>query len=681
MDDLTFIIELSEWDVQHGTVAVTARSGSKTLTPTYHGVQIDYLKRPTREDPDDVRAYGMALYKKLFVEEVMNHYQQMVGETSKSGSSIHVQLEIRSDAPELHAVPWELLCDDQGSLALSTENPFSRFLVSGDGDEPAVSERPLRLLLAIANPETLVGNLSEIKGIAETVGALADLIKAQKGKIAGTILPGRNSLSLELHQRLEDEGWTIASGVTSWQNILEHLPRQHIVHIVAHGILRAEGPTIQNRAILLLEPHPGDHEAENLGVDLVSDERIAAGLAGAAPNPQLVFLAACESAKRIGTGVNAFIGLGPTIVKAGVPAVVAMQDEVPMDLTPTLTTRFYQDLFQHGQVDRALNVARASLFKPDSFDWAIPVIFMRLADGQLFVEPEHPVRNRERALDAKPLPSHAGAIVFDSRHGQETWYFDAPTVDEGFKRIAKIARERAVVLSLEGLDKHAIEKSDLRGSKILILAIGPQKRTDLKAREIETIKDFVFGGGGLLVLGTYTGDWHHEANLNTLLQDYGIQFNPDVVKPAGTSKFEVYDSCHGVRDPNTKWKFVVEASPVMTKFDKESLDVQQSCLTGVTSVLTLSSCSLRVSGASATALLQSPQDSAIFTPIPEGITRSISGWVEETETATLVAACKTKRVVVSGCYTMFLDRFVDYSGYDNIRLFRNILDWLMPESA
>ena len=60
-----------------------------------------------------------------------------------------------------------------------------------------------------------------------------------------------------------------------------------------------------------------------------------------------------------------------------------------------LTTSFYQDLFQDGQVDKALNVARAAQFKPDSFDWAIPVLFMRLSEGRLF----------ERLPETPPLKS------------------------------------------------------------------------------------------------------------------------------------------------------------------------------------------------------------------------------------------------------------------------------------
>ena len=68
-------------------------------------------------------------------------------------------------------------------------------------------------------------------------------------------------------------------------------------------------------------------------------------MAGVHPLPQLVFLAACDSAKRPENGANPFVGLAPKLVEKGVPAVVAMQDLVPMDLAHTLTGDFYRRLF------------------------------------------------------------------------------------------------------------------------------------------------------------------------------------------------------------------------------------------------------------------------------------------------------------------------------------------------
>jgi len=72
------------------------------------------------------------------------------------------------------------------------------------------------------------------------------------------------------------------------------------------------------------------------------------------------------------------------LVDAGVPAVVAMQDLVPVKTAQAFAGNFYGQLLQHGQVDLAANEARSSLLTARLPGAAIPVLFMRLPNGQLF---------------------------------------------------------------------------------------------------------------------------------------------------------------------------------------------------------------------------------------------------------------------------------------------------------
>jgi hypothetical protein len=95
-----------------------------------------------------------------------------------------------------------------------------------------------------------------------------------------------------------------------------------------------------------------------------------------------VFLAACQSATR--STADAFLGLGPKLVSAGVPAVVAMQDVVTVVTARKFSGTFYQRLLAHGQVDLAVNEARSVLLTAGRPDAAVPVLFMRLKSGQLW---------------------------------------------------------------------------------------------------------------------------------------------------------------------------------------------------------------------------------------------------------------------------------------------------------
>ena len=67
--------------------------------------------------------------------------------------------------------------------------------------------------------------------------------------------------------------------------------------------------------------------------------------------PLLSFFASCETAKV--SPAKAFRSFAPEVIKAGVGAVVAMQDPVTSDTIQKFTYVFYQRLFTHGLVDLA----------------------------------------------------------------------------------------------------------------------------------------------------------------------------------------------------------------------------------------------------------------------------------------------------------------------------------------
>lgn len=96
---------------------------------------------------------------------------------------------------------------------------------------------------------------------------------------------------------------------------------------------------------------------------------------------RLVFLASCETAT--GSTMAAFRSLAAQLVNAGVPAVAAMQGQVKMGTARQFTQTFYRQLLKHGLVDLAANEARSAIMTAGLPGAAIPVLFLRLRDGQL----------------------------------------------------------------------------------------------------------------------------------------------------------------------------------------------------------------------------------------------------------------------------------------------------------
>jgi hypothetical protein len=327
--------------------------------------------------------YGTILFDALFSGQIRDAYNQAVAYADiQTEKRIRVRLWIDNDAAELHGLVWERLHHRaQGAmfpLAASSEMPFSRYTGLTTSEPDPIAERPVRLLFAISNPADLPTHLAPLdveKEVTNLLDALGDLRGGERLQV--TLMPGWTGLSDDLHSTLVDEGYQICQGTTSIDNIIRTLSRDggyHILHYLGHGQFGRQQP---GKAHLFLED-------ENGNVELMRDERIATLLKSVGSQLRLVFLAACESAKRTSGSNSPFVGLAPKLIQARIPAVVAMQDTVQVTTAQKLTYDFYSYLLEHGVVDRAMNQARLLLFRTGGSDWATPVLFMRLKDGRLF---------------------------------------------------------------------------------------------------------------------------------------------------------------------------------------------------------------------------------------------------------------------------------------------------------
>ena len=285
-----------------------------------------------------------------------------------------IRLRIDTTEPALHTLPWELLIDDAAGdvaqeVAASAATPFSRYLAGRQQPGSPILKRPARILVVIANPQNLAEyDLPSVEVETEWAALQAATHDAQVELVQ---LPQPCTLAA-----IEAE---LAQGY-------------HALHFVGHGQYSERQAT----AVLLLA------DAKNQ-VQRAAAEEIAAMLArrlsGDALNDdklRLVFLASCQTATR--SPADAFRGVAPRLVQAGVPAVVAMQDLVPVQTARDFAATFYRRLLTHGQVDLACNEARAALLAARLPGAATPVLFMRLPSGQLLGKPGRITSSKEDAF-------------------------------------------------------------------------------------------------------------------------------------------------------------------------------------------------------------------------------------------------------------------------------------------
>ena len=183
--------------------------------------------------------------------------------------------------------------------------------------------------------------------------------------------------------------------------------RYSLLHLICHGQVRRDGETVLYLADRSgrVQPVPGSVLLERLG-----RLRSAAGL------PHFIFLSTCETAHAAaGRSVG---GLAQRLVRElGVPAVLAMNGKVALDLALELSQRFYPHLLKHGEPDRALAEANAVLI--EHTDALIPVLYSRLRAQPLFELESGPSELSSdeiaRAISylAELLPLHAPGAVAD----------------------------------------------------------------------------------------------------------------------------------------------------------------------------------------------------------------------------------------------------------------------------
>lgn len=297
-------------------------------------------------------ADGERLFSSLFADPlVAAAWAEMAGENPQR----RIHLRIDPEAGALHALPWELLRDPAGSdraIAADAATPFSRHLACDRPVGLPVLERPLRLLVLISAPRELPPHLPPLSFEEERKAFLSAL--------------GETATDLDV---------TFLEPPVTLARVEEALRSgPHLVHLIAHG----EWSRRRESTAVYLEDETGSAVR-------TTDSELSEMIAGITAVPRLVFLASCQTA--VASPADAFRGLAPRLVKAGVPAVIGMQDLLPLETARAFTETFYRRVLEHGLVDLAANEARSHVACERLAGAAIPVLFLRLRDGRLLGRP------------------------------------------------------------------------------------------------------------------------------------------------------------------------------------------------------------------------------------------------------------------------------------------------------
>ena len=319
--------------IEHASRHAARRDAARTSAPA-SGINAALLK-----------TLGTKLYDALFPADVHAHFRATVAGAEAEECGVRLRLII--EPPDLAALPWEFLYDDDVNAFLgnSTQTVLSRYIpVPLSRRDIRTGEPPLKILVVISDPHDLAR--LDVEGeecLIQT--ALAEHIAA--GQVEIDVL---NEATLRnINQKLREKPY-------------------NVFHFIGHGTFDGD----EGYVALVNQ----DNTAR-----LVDDETFSNFFLGNR-NLGLIVLNACEGA--VMSAHQVFMGMAPHLVRRGVPAVIAMQYPIADDTAKLFADEFYRTLALGWPVDAALQTTRNAISMEvglDLPDFATPVLFMRAKDG------------------------------------------------------------------------------------------------------------------------------------------------------------------------------------------------------------------------------------------------------------------------------------------------------------
>jgi hypothetical protein len=329
----------------------------------HHGATVTHDGRP----PLDI---GTELFRSVFQGQVRTLLDKSRGQLEIS-PNLGLRLKIKLDPSDeetgaLADLPWELLCDGETEdfFALSRQTSLVRYLDVPRPSQPIPFTPPLRILALGASPHGL-----QPLDLEEEMERLEDLNQSS-AEVNVQILPHASAGTVR--EALAGDTY-------------------NVLHFMGHGTFdRASG-----EGMLAFEGPGGS-------LDLVSGKAFATKLRDLR-SLGVVVLNACNTARaRQQGGANPFRGVATALVLGGVPAVVAMQRPISDRAAIGFSAAFYRHLARGDSIDEALTEGRQAIHsaKPEEFEWATPVLFLRMPDGNVFV-----AKPAERPKEIAPPPA------------------------------------------------------------------------------------------------------------------------------------------------------------------------------------------------------------------------------------------------------------------------------------
>ncbi len=336
-------------------------------------------EEPFSTNKDMFRDIGETFFQALIRDQVQDLFFALLQSAQKENAYLRLRLHIDERAIELASLPWEFMHHDDVFLGTQIQTLLTRQLLNldyGSIESLQVQGKP-RTLIVI--PE--VSNLDTEKEEKAIVQAL------HAAQLPYDVLKGKVTLQA-LDDALAAETYTM-------------------FHFIGHGVFEQDDKGVMHGKLRFNAPEEDLPPGED--AIWVSETELQS-LLGNYQSLKLVILNGCEvgmvSERPEGEG---FWGIAPALLRAGIPAIVAMQYPIRDDVAIQFAETFYRRLTSShwaGHVDIAVTLARNAclLAYPEDRGFATPVLYLRSKDGVIFTLASSSTPDVDALCEETPKP-------------------------------------------------------------------------------------------------------------------------------------------------------------------------------------------------------------------------------------------------------------------------------------
>jgi CHAT domain-containing protein len=291
-----------------------------------------------------LKRLGNQLYQALFPNQINARFHATMAGAQANQDSVRLRLIFQS--PQLAALPWEFLYDEETNTFLgnNTQTVLSRYVDVPLQRRVIAASLPLKVLLVISSPI----DLAKLDATGEETLIREALKKhIEAGKIELDVI--QEATRSNITQKLREKPY-------------------NIFHFIGHGVFE------NNKGYIALED-------TNKTAKLLDDDGFANFFLGNR-SLGLAVLNSCQGAEV--SEQQIFAGIAPNLVQREIPAVVAMQYPIPDSTAKLFADEFYRTLALGYPVDAAIQTTRNAISQDvglDKRDFATPVLYMRARDG------------------------------------------------------------------------------------------------------------------------------------------------------------------------------------------------------------------------------------------------------------------------------------------------------------